>query len=377
MISATDILNSNILIVDDQSTNVTLLERMLRGANYTSVSSTTNPLEVVELHQKNRYNLILLDLQMPTMDGFEVMEALKLAEPDSYLPVLVITAQPSHKLRALKIGATDFISKPFEMAEVLARVRNMLEVHLLHEEAKNYGITLEQKVQEVESSRDLIRQQSAKAEFLYQQLLAEQQQSFDRTAQPGVMVGVEKEERIATTWFQSFRLRHSWLQFNLLTSLVGGAMVLIFQETISRLLILTVFVPVLISQASNTGSQVLAITLRGLTLGELSPDKQKMLVLKEALLGLLNGILVGLVAALAMYEAASLEHLPIAFMLAVVVFLAMTCSCLISGICGAVVPLALKRFGADPATASSIILTTATDGASVAMLLGLAALLVK
>ena len=191
------------------------------------------------------------------------------------------------------------------------------------------------------------------------------------------MVGVEKEERIATSWLRSFRLRHPWLQFNLLTSLVGGGMVLIFQETISRLLILTVFVPILISQASNTGSQVLAITLRGLTLGELSTSKQKALVLKEAWLGLLNGILVGAVAAIAMYEAASFQQLPIAFMLGMVVFLAMVSSCLISGMCGAIVPLALKKFGADPAVASSIVLTTATDSASVVMLLGLAALLIK
>src|SRR5471030_1107577 len=132
MISSADILKGSILIVDDQAANVSLLEKMLRGAGYTSIASTTNPREVCELHRKNRYNLILLDLQMPGMDGFQVMEGLKEIETGGYLPVLVITAQPDHKLRALKAGAKDFVSKPFDLAEVLMRVYNMLEVRLLH-----------------------------------------------------------------------------------------------------------------------------------------------------------------------------------------------------------------------------------------------------
>ncbi len=126
-----DILKARILIVDDQEVNVLLLERMLLDAGYVSVTSTMAPNEVCELHRKNRYDLILLDLRMPGMDGFQVMEGLKEIEPDGYLPVLVITAQPNHKLRALKAGAKDFVSKPFDLAEVLARVHNMVEVRLL------------------------------------------------------------------------------------------------------------------------------------------------------------------------------------------------------------------------------------------------------
>src|SRR6185503_4417665 len=132
MVSSSDILNAGILVVDDQDANVLLLERMLRGAGYTSMASTMNPREVCELHRKNHYSLILLDLQLPGMDGFQVMEGLKPIEKDGYLPVLVITAQPDHKLRALQAGAKDFISKPFDVAEVLMRVHNMLEVRLLH-----------------------------------------------------------------------------------------------------------------------------------------------------------------------------------------------------------------------------------------------------
>src|SRR5438045_1928556 len=136
MISPADILSAKILIVDDHEANVLLLERILRGASYTGVTSTTDPRQVCDLHRQNRYDLILLDLQMPGIDGFQVMEALKAIETDSYLPVLVITAQPEHKLRALKAGARDFVTKPFDLPEVLMRVHNMLEVRLLHLETR-------------------------------------------------------------------------------------------------------------------------------------------------------------------------------------------------------------------------------------------------
>jgi two-component system cell cycle response regulator len=143
MISTSDILNATILIVDDLQANVRLLENMLRGAGYTRIASTMDPHEVCALHSKNHYDLILLDLLMPSMDGFQVMEGLKGIETAGYLPVLAITAQPTHKLRALQSGAKDFISKPFDLAEVLMRVHNMLEVRLLHQAASNYGKMLE------------------------------------------------------------------------------------------------------------------------------------------------------------------------------------------------------------------------------------------
>jgi putative two-component system response regulator len=146
MIDPSAILNANVLIVDDLEANVTLLTRMLGCAGYTSVTSTMDPFEVCELYRRHRYDLILLDLLMPGMDGFQVMAGLKELEPDGYLPVLVITAQPGHKLRALQAGAKDFISKPFELAEVLARVRNMLEVRLMHKVLHNYNDELEQRV---------------------------------------------------------------------------------------------------------------------------------------------------------------------------------------------------------------------------------------
>jgi two-component system, cell cycle response regulator len=143
MNSSTDMLQGKILIVDDQEANVLLLERMLSGAGHVSIMSTMDPAEVCELHRKNDYDLILLDLEMPGMDGFQVLEGLKGIELGGYLPVIVITAQSGHKLRALQCGAKDFISKPYELAEVLARVHNMLEVRLLHKAARNNGKLLE------------------------------------------------------------------------------------------------------------------------------------------------------------------------------------------------------------------------------------------
>ena len=157
MVSAADILNARILVVDDKEANVRLIEGMLRVAGYTSVDSTTDPDKVCELHLQNRYGLILLDLQMPGMDGFQVMEGLKAIEADGYLPVLVITAQPAHKLRALEAGAKDFVSKPFDLAELRARVRNILEVRLLHLRNRSYSQRLEQTVRELEASREVIR----------------------------------------------------------------------------------------------------------------------------------------------------------------------------------------------------------------------------
>jgi putative two-component system response regulator len=146
MIGPSDILHGKILIVDDLEANVLLLERMLRGAGYSCITTTIDARKVCELHFANRYDLILLDIQMPGMDGFEVMKALSKIDPDGYLPVLVITAQPGHKLRAFQAGAKDFIGKPFELAEVLARVRNMLEVRLLQKELHGQNDVLEQRV---------------------------------------------------------------------------------------------------------------------------------------------------------------------------------------------------------------------------------------
>lgn len=203
-----------------------------------------------------------------------------------------------------------------------------------------------------------------------------EQQAFEISAQAGSMVGVEKEERLVTPWWRSLKFRHPWLQLNLLTAFVAAAVVGIFQTTLDELVILAVFLPVLAGQSGNTGCQALAVTLRGLTLGELKSGNERNLVFKEALLGLLNGALVGVTAGLGMYIFAGMQEATSPFLLGFVVFLAMIGSCTISGISGALIPMGLKRLGADPATASSIFLTTATDVASMGLFLSLATWLV-
>ncbi|MBA3058090.1 MAG: response regulator [Gammaproteobacteria bacterium] len=148
MVSTADILNASILIVDDQAANVQLLEQMLHGAGYQHLTSTIDPFAVCELHRANHYDLILLDLQMPGMDGFQVMQGLKEIDPNGYAPILVVTAQPGHKLRALSSGAKDFVAKPFDLVEVKTRIHNILEVRLLYKKLQNYNQVLEQTVQE-------------------------------------------------------------------------------------------------------------------------------------------------------------------------------------------------------------------------------------
>jgi PAS domain S-box-containing protein len=147
-IAATEILSASILVVDDQEANVILLELLLAEAGYTRVTSTMNSQEVCALHRKNDYDLILLDLQMPVLDGFHVMAGLKTNESDGYLPVIVLTAQPGHKLRALQAGARDFISKPFDLVELKTRIHNMLEVRLLYKKLENHNQLLEEAVRE-------------------------------------------------------------------------------------------------------------------------------------------------------------------------------------------------------------------------------------
>jgi magnesium transporter len=191
------------------------------------------------------------------------------------------------------------------------------------------------------------------------------------------MVGVDREERLATPWPRSLKFRHPWLQLNLLTAFIAAAVVGVFQATIDRIVILAMFLPVLAGQSGNTGCQALAVALRGLTLGELAPGKERALVIKEGFLGLLNGALVGLTAGLGMYVVARMQGNAAAPQLALIVFIAMVGSCIISGVAGALIPLTLRKLGADPATASSIFLTTATDVASMGIFLGLATMIVK
>jgi magnesium transporter len=200
-------------------------------------------------------------------------------------------------------------------------------------------------------------------------------QAVELSAQPGEMVGVESEERLTTPWLRSLKVRHPWLQVNLFCGLLAALVVGCFQETIDRVIALAVFLPVLIGQAANTGVQALAVCLRGITLGDLRSGKERTLLIKESLLGTFNGALTGVTGAIAMFIFATMVKSPLALMLSVVVFFAITISCCLSGVAGAMVPLVLKKLGADPAMASSIVVTTFTDVGCLVVFLGLAALL--
>jgi magnesium transporter len=204
-----------------------------------------------------------------------------------------------------------------------------------------------------------------------------EEQTFEISAQPGSMVGVEKEERLSTPWPRSLKFRHPWLQLNLVTAFLAGGVVSFFQNTIDELVILAVFLPILAGQSGNTGCQALAVALRGLTLGDLKAGQEKKLVFKEALLGFFNGALVGVSASIGMFILATIQNHPSRFSLSLIVLVAMVGSCVASGISGAIVPLTLKKLGADPATASSIFLTTATDVVSMGTLLGLATIFLR
>jgi len=201
-------------------------------------------------------------------------------------------------------------------------------------------------------------------------------QHFKISAQAGQMVGVQKEEHATTDWHRSLKMRHPWLQINLVTAFVAAFVVSLFEDTIAQVVVLAAFLPVLAGQSGNTGCQSLAVTIRGLTLGEFEPGIFRKVLAKETMLGLVNGSVVGLVAAVAMIAYAIMSGADQPVMLGLVVLLAMTGACLASGMTGVLVPLTLQRLGADPATASSIFLTTATDVVSMGLFLWLANVLV-
>lgn len=200
--------------------------------------------------------------------------------------------------------------------------------------------------------------------------------AIEISAQAGTMVGVNDEERLSTSVLRSLRFRHPWLQINLVTAFLAAGVVGYFEHTLDRLVLLAAFLPVLAGQSGNTGCQALAVALRGMTLGDLKSGDEKKLIMKEGVLGLMNGALVGVTAGLGMFFYASSQKNPKAFMLGLVVVFSMIASCIVSGLCGALIPLTLRKLGADPATASSIFLTTATDVVSMGVFLGLATVLV-
>jgi magnesium transporter len=198
-----------------------------------------------------------------------------------------------------------------------------------------------------------------------------EQQAFEISAQAGAMVGVEKEERLATPLLRAFKFRHPWLEINLITVFITAAVVGIFEDTINKIVVLAMFLPVLGGQSGNLGCQALAVVLRGMTLGELRVGTVAALLAKEAILGLMNGLVTGALAGVAIYIVArdSTTYNPL--FLAGLTAISMAFACMVAGVSGSAIPIILKRLGADPATASSIFLTTITDVVSMGTFLSL------
>ena len=148
MLNPKDYLKSKILMVDDEPSNISLLENMMMQEGYEHLYSTTDPTQVMELFSEVKPDLILLDLNMPKMDGFQVMEQLKERDPESLVPILVLTALKDEKTRwrALGEGAKDFLCKPFELTEASLRIKNLLEMRMLHQRVQMHNEILEEEV---------------------------------------------------------------------------------------------------------------------------------------------------------------------------------------------------------------------------------------
>ena len=191
------------------------------------------------------------------------------------------------------------------------------------------------------------------------------------SAQSGLMVGASPEEGIDSTWIKGVKLRGPWLLINLVTAFVAGAVVGYFQDTIDQIVLLAMFLPILAGQSGNTGAQALAVLIREMTLGDVSSKITKQLY-KEVIMGIIHGAVTGGICAIVMYWLATQQNNPHAFTLAIIILVSMVASCVVSGLMGAFVPVTLKKFGADPAAASSIFLTTGTDVVSMGVMLFLA-----
>lgn len=183
------------------------------------------------------------------------------------------------------------------------------------------------------------------------------------------MVGAHKDEHALSSSLFAVRKRLPWLQINLLTAFLAAAVVGLFEDTIARYTALAVLLPIAAGQSGNAGAQALAVTMRGLTLREITMRHWFRVMMKELGAGFVNGLGVAVTCALGVYSWSRSEGL------ALVMALAMVVSMTIAGISGALVPIGLKRFGLDPAQSSSIVLTTVTDVAGFLSFLGIATLL--
>jgi magnesium transporter len=298
----------------------------------------------------------------------ETIEALREATRTAFITYCYITGEDG-RLQGLVVMRDMLLAKPGDtLAEIMLREPFTLDEDMPLDAAMKAALTRHYPVYPV------IDKAGALAGLVRGETLFANR-AVAISGQAGSMVGVEKEERLSTPLKRSLLLRHPWLQINLFTAFIAATVVGLFQETLSRLVILAVFLPVMAGQTGNTGCQALAVTLRGMTLGDLQEGSERGLLWKEGTLGFFNGLLVGVTAGLGMLAYAIMQHEKQPVVLAVVVTISMIIACTVASIAGALIPLFLKKLGADPATASSIFLTTASDVASMGIFLSLATVL--
>ena len=320
-------------------------------------------------------NAAVRDLMSPPVGLFrgsatvaETVEDLREATKTAFITYCYVT-DPQGRLEGLAVMREMLLAKPeATLAEIMIREPFALRQDMPLDEALKEALGRHYPVYPVVDEAGVLTG-LVRGETLFAN------RAIAISAQAGSMVGVENEERLGTPLRRSLLLRHPWLQINLVTAFIAAAVVGLFEETLGALVILAVFLPVMAGQTGNTGCQALAVALRGMTLGDLKPGAERSLVVKEGTLGLCNGLLVGVTAGIGMIVYATMQGEAQPWVLGLVVFVSMIIACTIAGISGAMIPLILKKLGADPATASSIFLTTMSDVVSMGVFLSLATML--
>ena len=340
-----------------------------------TAAATVEPVDFLEKTENDKRAESVSDLMTPAVGVFspattvgEATEALREATRTAVITYLYIV-DPNQHLLGLVVMREMLLAKPeTRLSEIMIEKPFTLRRDMALKDALKAALHMHFPVYPViDASQRLVGLVRGGDLFA--------NRAIEISGQSGQMVGVNNEERLGTPVFQSLKLRHPWLQVNLLTAFLAAAVVGFFEETLARLVILAVFLPVMAGQTGNTGCQALAVTLRGMTLGEVKASNQSAMIRKEAMLGFFNGLFVGVTAGAGMWFYASMQGLENPLKFGAVVLVAMVGACTASGIAGAIIPLTLKRFGADPATASSIFLTTASDITSMGIFLGLATLM--
>lgn len=340
-----------------------------------TAAAISEPVDILEKTGSEKHPQTVGDLMSPAVGVFpptttvsEATEALREATRTAFITYLYIV-DPDHRLLGLVVMREMLLASPeTRLAEIMLKDPFTLPRDMPLPEALKAALHMHYPVYPVVDGEQRLVGLVRGGELFANR-------AIEISGQSGQMVGVGNEERLGTSVLQSLKLRHPWLQINLLTAFIAAAVVGFFEDTLARLVILAVFLPVMAGQTGNTGCQALAVTLRGMTLGEVKASNQGAMIRKEAVLGFFNGLLVGVTAGAGMWFYASMQGEAEPLRFGLVVMIAMVGACTASGIAGAIIPLTLKRLGADPATASSIFLTTASDITSMGIFLGLATLM--